>query len=61
MRCKQGAVSAFLVACVILVALVPAAAQGGRLIPGSCTIFCVSKGDSVFFGNNEDWRNDLTP
>ncbi len=29
-------------------------------MPGSCTIFCVSRGESVFFGNNEDWRNPLT-
>jgi len=29
-------------------------------MPGSCTIFAVSKGGSVFFGNNEDWRNPLT-
>ncbi len=29
-------------------------------MPGSCTIFSVSKGGSVFFGNNEDWRNPLT-
>ena len=36
------------------------AARRERLIPGSCTIFSVSKGGSVFFGNNEDWRNPLT-
>ena len=36
------------------------AARQERLIPGSCTIFSVSKGGSVFFGNNEDWRNPLT-
>lgn len=36
------------------------AARQGRLMPGSCTIFAVSKGGSVFFGNNEDWRNPLT-
>src|SRR5512137_2092706 len=29
-------------------------------MPGSCTIFSVAKGGSVFFGNNEDWRNPLT-
>lgn len=31
-----------------------------RFIPGSCTIFAVSFGGSVFFGNNEDWINPLT-
>ncbi|MBM4116636.1 hypothetical protein FJ251_02695 [bacterium] len=31
-----------------------------RLIPGSCTIFCVAKGQAVLFGNNEDWRNPKT-
>lgn len=36
------------------------AARQGRLIPGSCTIFSASKGGSVFFGNNEDWKNPLT-
>lgn len=29
-------------------------------MPGSCTIFAISKGESVFFSNNEDWRNPLT-
>ncbi|MHC4214388.1 MAG: carcinine hydrolase/isopenicillin-N N-acyltransferase family protein [Planctomycetota bacterium] len=29
-------------------------------IPGSCTIFTVVQGKSVFFGNNEDWYNPLT-
>ena len=29
-------------------------------MPGSCTILSVTKGDSVFFGNNEDWRNPNT-
>jgi len=29
-------------------------------MPGSCTIFSVSKGGSAFFGNNEDWRNPQT-
>ncbi len=29
-------------------------------MPGSCTIFSVAKEESVFFGNNEDWRNPLT-
>jgi len=29
-------------------------------MPGSCAIFSVAKGGSVFFGNNEDWRNPLT-
>jgi hypothetical protein len=29
-------------------------------MPGSCTIFCVSYGGSVFMGNNEDWKNPLT-
>ena len=28
--------------------------------PGSCTIFTVSRGESVFFGNNEDWYDPLT-
>ena len=28
--------------------------------PGFCTIFCISKGNSVFFGNNEDWKNPNT-
>ncbi len=30
------------------------------LIPGSCTIFCISYEGSVFFGNNEDFKNPLT-
>ena len=34
--------------------------SGEKLIPGSCTIFCVSHGNSVFMGNNEDWKNPLT-
>jgi predicted choloylglycine hydrolase len=25
--------------------------------PGFCTIFSISKGSSVFFGNNEDWKD----
>jgi len=29
-------------------------------IPGSCTIFSISHKESVFFGNNEDWKNPLT-
>ena len=29
-------------------------------IPGSCTIITVVQGESVFFGNNEDWYNPLT-
>jgi len=29
-------------------------------MPGSCTIFCISKGSFVFFGNNEDWKNPQT-
>lgn len=29
------------------------------VINPSCTIFTVSIGDTVFFGNNEDWRGDL--
>jgi hypothetical protein len=28
--------------------------------PGSCTIFTVAKGDTVFFGNYEDWINPNT-
>jgi hypothetical protein len=28
--------------------------------PGFCTIFCITKGNSVFFGNNEDWKNPNT-
>jgi hypothetical protein len=28
--------------------------------PGFCTIFCISRGDSVFFGNNEDWKDPNT-
>jgi hypothetical protein len=28
--------------------------------PGFCTIFCISKGSSVFFGNNEDWKDPNT-
>lgn len=35
-------------------------ARHERFMPGSCTIFSVSFGESVFFGNNEDWRNPLT-
>jgi len=31
-----------------------------RLIPGSCTIFCISYNGSVYMGNNEDWKNPLT-
>jgi len=31
-----------------------------KLFPGYCTIFSISIGDSVFFGNNEDWKNPLT-
>lgn len=31
-----------------------------KLFPGYCTIFSVSIGESVFFGNNEDWKNPLT-
>ena len=31
-----------------------------KLFPGYCTIFSISTGESVFFGNNEDWRNPLT-
>lgn len=31
-----------------------------KLFPGYCTIFSVSIGELVFFGNNEDWRNPLT-
>jgi len=31
-----------------------------RLIPGSCTIFCISYNESVYMGNNEDWKNPLT-
>ncbi len=31
-----------------------------KLIPGSCTIFCISYNGSVFMGNNEDWKNPLT-
>jgi len=30
------------------------------LIPGSCTIFFISYEGSVFFGNNEDFKNPLT-
>ncbi|MEJ2627665.1 MAG: hypothetical protein P8078_03815 [bacterium] len=29
-------------------------------IPGSCTIFSVSIGDKVLFGNNEDYKNPNT-
>ena len=32
----------------------------GTMYPGFCTIFCISGGDSVFFGNNEDWKNPNT-
>lgn len=32
----------------------------GAHIPGSCTIFSVSRGESVFFGNNEDWKDPNT-
>jgi len=28
--------------------------------PGFCTIFTISKDQSVFFGNNEDWKNPNT-
>ena len=35
-------------------------ARRDPFMPGSCTIFAVSKGGSVFFGNNEDWRNPKT-
>jgi len=28
--------------------------------PGFCTIFSISKGESIFFGNNEDWKNPNT-
>lgn len=31
-----------------------------KLIPGSCTIFCVSCDGFVFMGNNEDWKNPST-
>jgi len=31
-----------------------------KYIPGSCTIFFITHGESVFFGNNEDWKNPLT-
>jgi hypothetical protein len=30
------------------------------MIPGSCTIFAISQGESAFFGNNEDWKDPLT-
>jgi len=30
------------------------------LIPGSCTIFSITYGESALFGNNEDWLNPLT-
>ena len=32
----------------------------GIKYPGFCTIFCFSKGESVFFGNNEDWKDPNT-
>jgi len=28
--------------------------------PSACTVFCASKGDVVFAGNNEDWKNPNT-
>lgn len=31
-----------------------------RPIPGSCTIFSISIGETVFFGNNEDYNNPET-
>lgn len=31
-----------------------------KLFPGYCTIFSISIGESVYFGNNEDWKNPLT-
>ena len=37
-----------------------ASENGTRMIPGSCTIFAVSQGESAFFGNNEDWKDPLT-
>jgi hypothetical protein len=53
-------VGAFVVGLAILVPSESPIARRDPFMPGSCTIFSVSKGGSVFFGNNEDWRNPLT-
>jgi penicillin V acylase-like amidase (Ntn superfamily) len=60
MRENKNIIMILLVVCAVFLSSVPPAARQERLIPGSCTIFSVSKGGSVFFGNNEDWRNPLT-
>jgi hypothetical protein len=49
-----------LFACAIALSSGSPPGRDARLIPGSCTIFCVAKGEAVFFGNNEDWRNPKT-
>lgn len=36
------------------------AGSNDNAAPGSCTIFTVSKDDTVFFGNTEDWTNRNT-
>ncbi|MBN2416013.1 hypothetical protein JXO52_09235 [bacterium] len=33
---------------------------GNPYTPGSCTIFAVSQGELVYFGNNEDWYDPQT-
>jgi hypothetical protein len=60
MRANKALIRSFLVVCAVFLSSGPTAARRERLISGSCTIFSVSKGGAVFFGNNEDWRNPLT-
>ena len=59
----KGRASVIGISVVSLAILVPARSPvppQGPATPASCTIFSVSKGESVFFGNNEDWRNPKT-
>ena len=44
----------FLTLCIIVLALLP----GSYLY--ACTGSCISKGDTVLFGNNEDWKDPDT-
>ena len=60
MRANKALIRTLLLVCAAFLSSGPPAARRERLIPGSCTIFSVSKGGAVLFGNNEDWRNPLT-